>query len=243
MSAPERVDVAIVGGGPVGLLLGCLLLQNGIDARVFERRHTRSQHSRAVGVHPPGLDCLDAAGVAGPLMERAVFVRHAFAFDERRTLGTIDFSCLPGPFQFVLTVPQVQTEELLERRLRALYDRGYECGTQVQACTLERDQVTLSVHDGDRVRSVQARFVVGCEGKHSLVREAAQIGYEGAPYRAHYMMADTQDETPFGDAAAVFLTREGLVESFPMPGKMRRWVVGLGRNGHDPDLHVIERVV
>ncbi|MET0283240.1 MAG: NAD(P)/FAD-dependent oxidoreductase [Polyangiales bacterium] len=240
MSTPDRVDVAIVGGGPVGLLLGCLLLQRGIDVRVYERRRVRGKHSRAVGVHPPGLDCLDAAGVATQLMQHAVHVRHAFAFDERRTLGTIDFSSLPGPFQFVLTVPQTQTEALLERRLQALNDRAYERGTQVDAC----NATTLFVRDGEELtRSVQARFVIGCEGKYSLVRESARIPFEGAPYRANFMMADTRDETPFGDAAAVFLTRDGLVESFPLPHQMRRWVVALGRVAQAPDLALVERLV
>lgn len=244
MSQPDRVDVAIVGGGPVGLLLGCLLVQRGLDVRVFERRRVRSAHSRAVGVHPPGLDCLEAAGVAGPLMRHAVHVRRAFAFDERRTLGTIDFACLPGPFQFVLTVPQARTEALLEQRLEELHDRAYVPGVQVDGCHAGT-HTTLFLHEGEHTppRSVQARFVIGCEGKRSLVRDSVRIGFEGAPYRAHFMMADTRDETPFGEAAAVFLTREGLVESFPMPGKMRRWVVALGRSGQAPDVSVVERLV
>ncbi|HEX5656471.1 MAG TPA: NAD(P)/FAD-dependent oxidoreductase, partial [Polyangiales bacterium] len=243
MSTPDRIDVAIVGGGPVGLLLGCLLVQRGIDARVYERRRLRSKHSRAVGVHPPGLDCLAAVGLATELMQHAVTVRHAFAFDERRTLGTIDFSSLPGPFQFVLTVPQTHTEALLERKLQSLHDRAYAAGAQIDGCHLGASSTLFMHHDDEQPRSVRARFVIGCEGKHSLVRESAQIPFEGAPYSAHFMMADTRDETPFGEAAAVFLTRDGLVESFPMPGKMRRWVVALGRRGHTPDLSMIERLV
>ncbi len=243
MSTPDRVDVAIVGGGPVGLLLGCLLVQQGIDARVYERRRVRSKHSRAVGVHPPGLDCLQEAGVATELMQHAVHVRHAFAFDERRTLGTVDFGCLPGPFQFVLTVPQARTEALLEQRLQTLHDRAFEPGAQVDGCHPGACS-TLFVRDGDPpARSVHARFVVGCEGKHSLVRESARIPFQGAPYSANFMMADTRDDTPFGDAAAIFLTRDGLVESFPMPGGMRRWVIALGRRAHVPDLSLVERLV
>jgi 2-polyprenyl-6-methoxyphenol hydroxylase-like FAD-dependent oxidoreductase len=243
MSTPDRVDVAIVGGGPVGLLLGCLLVQQGVDARVYERRRVRSTHSRAVGVHPPGLDCLEAAGIASQLIQHAVRIRHAFAFDDQRTLGTIDFASLPGPFQFVLTVPQARTEALLERRLEELHDRAYERGAQIDGCYASAPS-TLFVHHGEEpARTVHARFVVGCEGKQSLVRETARIRFEGGSYAANFVMADTRDETPFGDAAAVFLSRDGLVESFPMPGNMRRWVVALGRREHAPDLGLLERLV
>lgn len=236
----SKLDVAIVGGGPVGLLLGCLLLQEGIEARVFERRHERGKHSRAVGVHPPGLDCLAAVGVADPLLDDAVRVRHAFAFDDTRALGTVDFACLPAPYQFVLTVPQTTTEALLERRLRALSDRAFVSGAQVTSCNEGRDDVTLLVQ-GEQ--PVHARYVISCEGKHSLVRSHAGIAFRGAPYAANFMMADTRDDTPFGAAAAIFLAREGLVESFPMPGGMRRWVVALGGAARAPDQQVVQDVV
>lgn len=246
MSTADRIDVAVVGGGPVGLLLGCLLVQQGVQVRVFERRRARSTHSRAVGVHPPGLDCLEAAGVAREVTEQAVRVRHAFAFDDRRTLGTVDFACLPGPYQFVLTVPQAHTEAILERRLQQLDERAFVRGVQVAACHPGEHEATLFVHTDqapDQARTVQARFVIGCEGKASLVRDSARIRFEGGPYRAHFMMTDTKDETPFGEAAAVFLTRDGLVESFPLPGKMRRWVVALGSCGREPEADLVERLV
>jgi 2-polyprenyl-6-methoxyphenol hydroxylase-like FAD-dependent oxidoreductase len=241
--ASIHCDVAIVGGGPVGLLLGCLLAQRGIDARVFERRTLRSPHSRAVGVHPPGLDCLAAVGVADPLIERAVRVRHAFAFTERRTLGTIDFATLGGPYPFVLTVPQEDTEALLERQLRILSSCALIRGAEVTRCENGEDAVRLEVMVSGAPCTVHARYAIGCEGKHSILRAAAGIAFEGAPYDAHFMMGDTSDQTPFGDAAAIFLTRDGLVESFPMPHGKRRWVVALSSPSKAPDLRVLSRLV
>ena len=48
-------DVAIVGAGPVGLLLACLLAQRGVDVAVFDARSGADGRSRAIGIHPPGL--------------------------------------------------------------------------------------------------------------------------------------------------------------------------------------------
>lgn len=238
----ERCDVAIAGGGPVGLLLGCLLAQRGIDVRIFEQHLTRLEHSRAVGVHPPGLACLASAGVAEQVLAHSVRVRRAFAFGDRGVLGSIDFSALRGPYPFVLTVPQSETERALEERLLSLSDRALQRGQRIVACDVsparsEGALVTIAssaATAGAPSRVLHARFVVGCDGKQSAVRRALSIPFQGAPYRQHFVMADTLDETSFADAAAVFLTRAGLVESFPLPAGIRRWVVGLGEHARAP---------
>ncbi len=56
-------DVLIVGAGPVGLLLACLLVQDGVRVAVYERRTHADDRTRAIGIHRPGLEALDAAGI------------------------------------------------------------------------------------------------------------------------------------------------------------------------------------
>jgi 2-polyprenyl-6-methoxyphenol hydroxylase-like FAD-dependent oxidoreductase len=244
----EHCDVAVVGGGPVGLLLGCLLAQRGIDIRVLEQGQARREHSRAVGVHPPGLSCLAAAGVAEPVLARSVRVRRAYAFGDAGTLGQISFAGLPGPYPFVLTVPQYETERALEQRLHTLSATALRRGQRLVSCALSPHGATLTLggseaQPGQPVHTLQARFVVACDGKQSAVRQSLGIGFRGAAYREHFVMADTADETSFADAAAVFLTRAGLVESFPLPGGVRRWVVGLRNRPEAASAALVERLV
>ena len=241
----ERCEVAIVGGGPVGLLLGCLLTRRGVEARVYEQQLALREHSRAVGVHPPGLASLALVGAAAALIARGVRVRQAFAFGDERTLGHVSFDKLSGPYPFILTVPQSETERALEQQLLKLSDRVLCRGQQVFGCEQTKEGALLRVRplDGGVEQRVHARYVVGCDGRDSLVRSATKIRFKGGAYDEHFVMADTADETQFGHAAAVFLTKHGLVESFPLPGGLRRWVVGLGKHKEAASAALVERLV
>jgi 2-polyprenyl-6-methoxyphenol hydroxylase-like FAD-dependent oxidoreductase len=230
----DRVEVAIVGAGPVGLLLGCLLAQRSIDVRLIEAAEQRSQHSRAIGIHPPGLLCLARAGVADELLARGVKVRRGHAFARGKRLGSVDFAGLARPHDFVLSVPQAETERVLER---ALCDRAGSVlrrGLRARTLDVGSGRLLVTAREGG-CEELSARFVVACEGKHSLLRAAAGIGFEGGPYARRFMMVDARDDTPFGTDAAVFLTRHGLIESFPLPAGQRRWVVEVDRLPREPD--------
>jgi 2-polyprenyl-6-methoxyphenol hydroxylase-like FAD-dependent oxidoreductase len=239
----EHCDVAVVGGGPVGLLLGAMLTQRGLEVRVFERTDAPRAHSRAIGIHPPGLACLAEVGAAESILASGVRVRRGLAFGSARALGKISFGTLPGPYPFVLCAPQSETERVLEARLVALAPRALRRGVEVLSCSQSRAGVTLDTRTASGRTSVQARFAVGCDGKHSRLRSAAGIAFPGRSYGEHFVMADVDDDTPFGQDAAVFLTREGVVESFPLPRDQRRWVIGLGQTPRAPSAELVEELV
>lgn len=224
-------EVLVVGAGPVGLLLGCMLAQQGIDVRVLERREAATARSRAIGVHPPGLACLQQIGLADALIERGVRVRRGRALVCGEEIGGIDFGSLRGPFDFVLSVPQRITEQLLAQRLEQLAPDALLRAAEVEACAQVGDEVRVSVRGQFPLR---ARFVVGCDGRRSLVRGALGTRYTGRVYAQRFCMVDLLDHTTLGADAGVFIDRAGLAESFPLPLAMRRWVASLGPSAMAP---------
>ncbi|TYC97886.1 FAD-dependent monooxygenase [Arthrobacter echini] len=229
-------DVIVVGGGPVGLYTGLLLRRAGLDAVVLERRPERGTHSRAIGIHPPALRALDAVGIADELRERGVLIRDGVARSSGRHVGTISFSALPGAEQYVLAVPQAVTEEILERRLEREFPG-----------TLRRDVSLLTTHDaGDRILAVtrsqgedavlDARLIVAADGARSSVRDNAGIRARPRRYPDCYVMGDFRDDTADGDDAVLYLETGGIVESFPLPGGLRRWVVRVGSPVEQPSV-------
>ena len=81
------LDVAIVGGGPVGLYLAALLLEQGVSVRLMDRRLHRDRHSRAIGIHPPALTALDRVGVASAMVSGGVPIRRGIAMSGTETVG------------------------------------------------------------------------------------------------------------------------------------------------------------
>lgn len=76
-----------------------------------------------------------------------------------------------------------------------------------------------------RQTGIRAKLVIACDGKHGKFREWLEIPKTGTKYPDTYIMGDFDDHTQFGSDAAVYLHRDGLIESFPLPGNKRRWVV------------------
>ena len=109
-------DVLIVGAGPVGLLLACLLTQDGLRVVVCERRADADTRTRAIGIHRPGLDALEAAGLGTEVRAEALRLDGGEVRSRRRTLASLAFP----PERPVLILPQPRTDALLRARLRAL---------------------------------------------------------------------------------------------------------------------------
>lgn len=231
-----RATVAVVGGGPVGLLLALRLTQLGIHTTVLERAEAPAEHSRAIGIHAPSLELLDELGVVEGFLAAGVKVPGGVAQDGEWELGRLTFDQCPEPYTYALSLPQDQTETLLEGHLRAAAPGALQRGVEVTAVQPDDEGVTLRCQrPGDEPLTLRAEAVVGCDGKNSLVRSAAKIPFDGAPYPDTFVMGDFADNTDFGPLAYLFLSSHGLVESFPLPGAKRRWVLKTERYHDHPE--------
>lgn len=224
------LDVVVVGGGPVGLYLAALLLEQGVGVRVLEQRLDRDRHSRAIGIHPPALTALDRVGVASAMVSGGVPIRRGIAVSGRRTVGSMSFARVSDRFPFVLALPQFRTEALLERRVRQLDPDALVRGARVTKITDDGGRVTLALATGSAAgvtvpSQLSAALAVAADGSRSLMRTLLGIPIRTKSYPDHYVMGDFGDAGTHGLDAVLFLETGGIVESFPLPGGLRRWVV------------------
>ena len=214
-------DVVVVGGGPVGLLLAILLAQLRIEVVVLEARTEGSEHSRAIGIHPPAVRVLETAGVAAEAIRRGVPITHGEVRCDGRVLGSLDFAEAGAAHPFVLSLPQRETEALLRERLAELAPDAVRRGERVAGVRQHGAGVEVALEGG---RSISASFVVGADGTRSVVRAASGIDWAAHGDSVDYVMADFPDDTGHADRALLFFERGGVVESFPLPRGQRRWV-------------------
>ena len=225
--ATSNTHILIAGGGPVGLLLANLLGKQGRSTMIVERRIQPSEASMAIGITPPSLEILRDLDLDKAFTRRGIPIKTVHVFERGNDLGVVDFSCLPTQHRFILALPQAKTMKILRRNLQAYHSVKTINGTEVLDHRESADAIHVHLRDraSGRLSEVSAQYLIGCDGHRSAVRRHAHIPWRSRPYSCRFLMADVEDETSLGHEAYLYFGPKGSVESFPLPGGQRRWIV------------------
>ncbi|MET0404131.1 MAG: FAD-dependent monooxygenase, partial [Cystobacter sp.] len=182
----ECVDVAVVGGGPVGWMLAGELALAGLKVKVLERRLERVLQSRALTLHPRSLEVLALRGLAERFLAlgRPLPTGHYAALDTR-----LDFSRLDTTFPYTLFIPQALTERLLEEHALEVGVEGHR-GHRVTGLRQDAEGVALEGEREGGTFQVRARYVVGTDGARSVVRTLAGIPFPGQEMTSSQLLGD-----------------------------------------------------
>lgn len=220
------VDVLVVGAGPTGLALAAQLAAHGASVRVVDRQPDRVRESRALAIQPRTLEVLAPLGVTPELIERgnpAVRLQMHAGGARGATIPLFDIGIGDTAYPFLLFLSQAETEAVLGEHLAGLgvpVDRGvtltaFEAGDREVACILRAADGTAE--------HVRARYLAGCDGVNSTVREGAGIPFAGGTYPQTFVLADLHVDGRLQPGTAhAFLGRGGVLLFFPL-GRPAPW--------------------
>jgi bifunctional hydroxylase/dehydrase len=218
-------DVIIIGAGPTGLMLACELRLGGAEVTIFEKRTERSWESRGVGFTARATEIFAQRGLLDRL-ENAEITRQGH-------FGgiPIDYGVLEGSHFGVRGVPQYKIEEMLEARALEL-GVTLRRGGELTGFDETEDGVTARGQSPWGSGELSARYLVGCDGGRSTVRQLAGFAFPGSDATREMYLADVTGcdiaPRPIGEQVP-----GGMVMSAPLEKGYFRIIVC--ENGVSPD--------
>lgn len=197
-SLPKKVDVAIVGAGPVGLTIANFLGARGVSTLVLEQRDELIDYPRGVGMDDECLRSFQAIGLADAVAANTTpDQKMRFVTMHGQILASIE------PKTRVFGWPRRNSfiQPMVDRILYSGLDRFDSVttvmGAEVTAFQDRGDSVSLDISHGGKTAQVEARWLVGCDGGRSMVRKELGIDFEGVTDSTRWVVIDLHDD-PIG---------------------------------------------
>src|SRR5271165_6542071 len=169
----------VVGAGPVGLTMAAELARYGVGVRIVDKAAARTDKSKAIVLWSRTLELIDRMGCGAALVAAGRKARGANIIAGGTRLAHIDLDGLDTPHPYALMLPQSDTERLMEQHLNSL---GVQVERRVElarfAADDERVEATLRHANGSE-ETVEASWMIGCDGAHSTVRHGLGMQFEG----------------------------------------------------------------
>ncbi len=234
-----RTQIAIIGAGPAGLLLGQLLYKAGIDNIVVERQSADYVlgRIRAGILEQVAVDLMDEAGV-GSRLHREGVIHHSIelAFNGRR--HPIDVHGLTGG-KVVIAYGQTElTHDLMDARSAEGLPTVYEAA-EVNVSGFDTDKPTVQYRRDGQLHTIECDFIAGCDGFHGVCRasvpRSAIREYEKVyPFGWLGLLADVPPVSPhaivyansergFALCSMRSLTRSRYYVQCPLTDQVEQW--------------------
>lgn len=225
-----KTDVIIVGAGPTGLSLACQFIRYGVDFVIFDKKETTTPYSKAIGVQARTLEIYEQIGLADKLIEQGAIAAKARMVVGGEVRGEVEFGEMGkglSPYPFILMVEQGKHEKILYDFIKS---RGKDVlwNTELESFTQDESGVKANIKNTNgETETIEAKFLIGCDGAKSSVRHLLGLKFEGSTFERMFYVADVEIDWKFShDAGHAFLMKNSLLAFFPMEGEKQWRIVG-----------------
>lgn len=222
----DRRPVVIVGAGPTGLTAALELTRLGIGVRIVDKAAGPSTTSKALAIQGRTLELLMDREVGAELLRLGNRATGAAMYSDGRRIGGVDVTLAPGRHNFILLLPQSETERVLSDALTA-HGVKVDYGLVFTGLRDEGHGVTVTVRHPDGTGEViDASYVIGADGARSQVRSAAEIAFDGRSLPQSYLLGDVRIDADIAqDSLSVFTGGAGFMAVFPLGDNRYRLMI------------------
>ncbi|MFO0741827.1 MAG: FAD-dependent monooxygenase [Labilithrix sp.] len=243
MTAPD-VDVLVAGAGPTGLTVASELLRRGLSVKLIDQAEAPTTLSKAIAVHARTLEIAADLGIADALLERGVKLAGASLWSKQDPIATVDFAGADTHYPFVLSISQAETESVLID-LVAKHGGKVERKRKLVRVREEHDGVVADLANlaDESTETVRAKWLIGCDGAHSIVRKSIGATFEGHPYEDVFVLADVKVSWDVPrDRVTTFFADDGIAACFPMKDDRWRVIIAVPADTTDPTLELVQNL-
>lgn len=263
-AAIDHYPVVIVGGGPTGLTLACLLSRYGTRALLVERNASTVQEPRAVSIDDESLRTMQAAGAIAAVLPDVV---EGYGSEYLSPRGRAFMKVAPAdrPYGYARrnAFRQPRLEATLRRTLAASATVDTLFGHALDRFEADADGVTLTLQGADGTpRTIRTDYLVAADGGRSPIRTTLGLTLDGETFEERWLIVDLEDSPASSAETIVFCDARRPCIALPGPNATRRFefkllpgerpedmtdealVRGLiGARGAHPGSRIVRRVV
>jgi 3-(3-hydroxy-phenyl)propionate hydroxylase len=234
-------DVVVIGFGPSGAVAAALLGQAGVRTLVVDRTREVYPKPRAIALDHEIMRVFQNLGLASAIAPHCEpFTPSEYYGADGRLIKRLATVAPPYPLghtpSMVFTQPPV--EAALRRHVQELSSVEVALGWRFTSVEQDDEGATVGLEDAEgKAASVRARYVIGCDGASSAVREAVGITLEDLEFDEPWLVVDVQ----VNEQGLAKLPKTSVQYCEPArpctyvigPGSHRRWEISL-LPGEDP---------
>jgi len=198
--AKFQYPVAIIGAGPIGLAAAIDLALKGVPSVVLDDNNVVSIGSRAICWAKRTLEIFDRLGVGERMLEKGVTWKTGRLFHGSNEVYSFDLLPEDGhKYPAFINLQQYYVEQYLVERARDFPDLiDLRFSNKVIGHQDKGDQIALDVETDFGNYTLNAEYVLACDGAGSPTRKRMNLPFEGQAFEEHFLIADVEmDESPF----------------------------------------------